>query len=155
MSGLRWLGERKVTLPTRVPSQSKSISKYLPYKESTTFCYVKLYRGFHMTKTTMWRISWSGCVQLSLLISFCHQKSTHLKDCVKVLDGFTPKWILIRQTLSSITQAQDDVYQNFLWPNLDCHGTMCFMLLSSWYHQYHPWNRRSYIKKRQIPQYLL
>ena len=52
-----------------VPSQSKPIANYLPYKESNISLCEAMY-GLHMTtKQQWWRITWSHCVQLALVQS--------------------------------------------------------------------------------------
>ena len=76
----------------------KSIAKYLPYKDSITLIGIgSCIEIAHDNKQQWRRISRSGCVQLSLLLSYVTIKSQTLLVSravyIKAIDRYTPKRI--------------------------------------------------------------
>ena len=68
--------ERVPYIACLVPSQSKSIAKYLPYKDSIILIGIgSRIEIAHDNKQQWRRISSSGCVQLRLLLSYVAIKS--------------------------------------------------------------------------------
>ena len=116
--------EHETYIICRVPSQSKSIAKYLPYKESITLLFETIC-GTYWQQTTMTEDfqGWScSCTTKLTAKLWYHYNPTHLKGCVEVLDRGTTKLIQIQWMLHHLLKHKNDIYQYFKYHdiNLDC-----------------------------------
>ena len=90
-----------------VPSQSKSITKYLPNKESITLLLEAVYGLCMMTKKQWWR-SGHACAITLTVECCCHQQHTSPKSCVEAMDGHTPKQV--QQRLHELCKHRNEDY---------------------------------------------
>ena len=104
-----------------VPSQSKFIAKYFPYKESKILLFEAIYR-MHVTTKQQWQrfvYNWGFCVNCRRLF--------FLTGVIVLTSTFccTASHSYLIQGFDSITQNPQITYTDFQisWRNLDCHGT--------------------------------